>query len=149
MAIIPDEVIRVLCESGWKPGRQVDVEPWLAAFEAEGIRGNPAVDAFLAEFGGISVDISGPGISRMREPFVLDPMLCLGEGDRFFEWGERIHRSIFPVGVHDGGRFFLGVDEYGEVYLVEAWLASFGRLPEALANLVLGVQPTTIDDGSL
>lgn len=74
-------------------------------------------------------------------------MLCVGEGDRFLEWGEEIDKSIFPVGVHDEGRFFLGIDELGELYLVETWLASFGIMPEALSNLILGVQPTVIDDG--
>ncbi|MFD7513330.1 SUKH-3 domain-containing protein [Streptomyces niveus] len=143
-----DEVDRVLREAHWAPGRQVDAEPWLASFEAEGLQRHPAVSEFLTEFGGLAVNISGPGISRAREPFELDPMLCLGEGDRFLEWGGEIGRSIFPVGVHDGGRFFLGIDEHGELYLVETWVASFGRMPEAMSNLILGVQPTVIDDGS-
>lgn len=148
MGTFPDEVIRVLRDAGWEPGRRVDPEPWLSAFEAEGLRRHPVVSAFLAEFGGLAVDISGPGISRAREPFEFDPTLCLGEGDRFAEWGEEIERSIFPVGVHDQGRFFLGIDENGELYLVETWLASFGRLPEALSNLILGVQPSVVDDGN-
>jgi hypothetical protein len=144
----PSEVERVLREAGWSSDRQVDADPWLTAFEAEGLQRHEAVSSFLAEFGGIAVNISGPGISRAREPFEFDPMLCLGEGDRFLEWGEEIERSIFPVGVHDGGRFFLGIDELGELYLVETWLASFGRMPEGMANLILGVQPIVIDDGS-
>ncbi len=74
-------------------------------------------------------------------------MLCLGEGDRFLEWGEEIDKSIFPVGVHDEGRSFLGIDQHGELYLVEAWVASFGRMPEAMSNLILGVQPSTVDAG--
>ncbi|QDY76760.1 SUKH-3 domain-containing protein [Streptomyces qinzhouensis] len=148
MGIFPDEVDRVLREAGWTPGRQVNAEPWLAAFEAEGLLRNPVVSAFLTEFGGLAVNISGPGISRAREPFEFNPMLCLGEGDRFLEWGEEIKKSIFPVGVHDEGRFFLGVDERGELYLVETWVASFGRMPEAMSNLILGVQATVIDNGS-
>ncbi|MFE0520791.1 SUKH-3 domain-containing protein [Streptomyces sp. NPDC058954] len=148
MHTFPGEVEQVLRESGWAPGRLVEAEPWLTAFEAEGLQRHAMVSAFLAEFGGIAVNISGPGISRAREPFEFDPMLCLGEGDRFLEWGEEIERSIFPVGVHDEGRFFLGIDELGELYLVETWLASFGRMPEAMSNLILGVQPIVIDDGS-
>ncbi|MFE9295087.1 SUKH-3 domain-containing protein [Streptomyces niveus] len=148
MENFPDEVDRGLREAGWTPGRQVNAEPWLASFEAEGLQRHPVVSAFLAEFGGLAVNISGPGISRAREPFEFDPMLCLGEGDRFLEWGEEIGKCIFPVGVHDEGRFFLGVDEYGELYLIETWVASFGRMPEAMNNLFLGVQPSVIDDGS-
>ncbi|MER5780764.1 SUKH-3 domain-containing protein [Streptomyces mobaraensis] len=139
-----DEVDRVLREAGWVPGRHVDSEPWLSALEAEGLNRHTAVSGFLAKFGGIAVNISGSGISRAREPFELDPMLCIGEGDRFLEWGEEIGRSIFPVGEHDMGRFFLGIDERSELYLVETWVASFGTMPEAMDNLVLGVQPVRV-----
>ncbi|MFC9426344.1 SUKH-3 domain-containing protein [Streptomyces sp. NPDC056987] len=149
MGIFPDEVDRILREAGWTPGRQVSTEPWLASFEAEGLQRHPVVSAFLAEFGGLAVDISGPGISRAREPFEFDPMLCLGEGDRFLEWGEEINKSIFPVGVHDGGRFFLGIDEQDELYLVETWVASFGQMPEAMSNLILGVRPVIVNDGGM
>ncbi|KPI01945.1 SUKH-3 immunity protein [Actinobacteria bacterium OK074] len=148
MSIFPDEVDHVLREAGWTPGRQVDAEAWLVTFEAEGLQRHPVAAGFLAEFGGLAVGISGPGISRAREPFEFDPMLCLGEGDRFLEWGAEIGKSLFPVGVHDGGRFFLGIDEDSELYLVEAWVASFGRMPEAMSNLILGVQPLVIDDGN-
>lgn len=147
MSVFSEEVDRVLRESGWFPGRCVDVEPWLAAFAREGLRAHPAARSFLSEFGGITVNISGPGVSRAREPFELDPMMCVGEGDRFLEWSEETKRSIFPIGVHDEGRFFLGVDGQGELYLVESWLASFGRMPVGMENLILGVQPTGIGDG--
>ncbi|QDN74690.1 hypothetical protein FNV64_02265 [Streptomyces sp. S1A1-7] len=147
MGTFPDQVDRVLREAGWTPGRRVDAEPWLAAFEAEGLHRHPVVSDFLAEFGGLAVNISGPGINRAREPFEFDPMLCLGEGDRFLEWGEEIGKSVFPIGVHDEGRFFLGIDEYSELYLVETWVASFGRMPEAMSNLILGVQPSVVNDG--
>ncbi|GAA1170758.1 SUKH-3 domain-containing protein [Streptomyces hebeiensis] len=149
MVTFPDEVDCVLRAAGWTPGRKVDAELWLAAFEAEGLQRNPVVSSFLAEFGGLAINISGAGISRAREPFEFDPLLCRGEGDRFLEWGEEIGRSIFPVGVHDRGRFFLGVDECGELYLVETWVGSFGRMPEAMSNLIMGVQPSVVDDGRM
>jgi hypothetical protein len=38
---------------------------------------------FLVEFGGLDVRISGTGITRAREPFDLDPVLCSGNEDRF------------------------------------------------------------------
>jgi hypothetical protein len=71
-------------------------------------------------------------------------MLCLGEGDRFLAWSEEINKALFPVGELDGGRFFLGIDELSELYIVETWIASFGRMPDALNNLIRGVQPVEI-----
>ncbi|WP_317447519.1 hypothetical protein [Streptomyces collinus] len=32
-----------------------------------------------------------------------------------------------------------------EIYLVETWIASFGPMPHALKNLILGVMPRRID----
>jgi hypothetical protein len=48
---------------------------------------------------------------------------------------------LLPIGELDHGRFFLGIDEHAEVYLVETWVASFGRMPLALENLLSGVMP--------
>jgi hypothetical protein len=43
------------------------------------------------------------------------------------------------------GRFFLGIDETRSIYLIETWIASFGRMPEGVENLILGVRPIIID----
>ncbi|MDI3405067.1 SUKH-3 domain-containing protein [Streptomyces cavernicola] len=121
-----------------------DTDQQLLIFRAANDEMHAAADAFLQEFGGLTVNIAGPGVDRAREPFALDPELALGEGDRFAEWGDLLGRRLFPVGELDHGRYFLGVDERRELYLVETWLAGFGSLPEALDNLILGVAPHRI-----
>jgi hypothetical protein len=94
-----DEVTAgTLTRSGWFPGRSVDVDRWTGQLREEGIELHAAADASLREFGGLVVDQSGPGISRAREPFTLDPTTCVGEGDRFLEWSEELGRRIVPVG---------------------------------------------------
>lgn len=103
-----------------------------------------AAESFLREFGGLDVWLSGPGISCARASFELDPSLAQGEGDRFAEWSASIGRHLYPLGELDHGRFFLAIDEFREIYLVETWLASYGRMPEALENLVLGVAPIDV-----
>ncbi|MFJ5050523.1 SUKH-3 domain-containing protein [Streptomyces sp. NPDC088719] len=142
------EVRKVLKASGWRPGRRKDVGRWRLMFERSGLAMHDAAESFLREFGGLTVRISGPGITCAREPFELDPRLALGEEDRFLEWGEEMGRHLFPIGELDHGRFFLGIDEATEIYLVETWVASFGPMPEALENLILGMAPRPIDDGS-
>lgn len=74
----------------------------------------------------------------------FDPRLCVGEEDRFLDWSRAIERSLFPLGELDQGRFFLGIDEQAEVYLVETWVASFGRMPVAMENLLSGVMPIKV-----
>jgi hypothetical protein len=111
-------VERVLRSAGWYPGRTVDTARW------------------RVELDGIDM-----------HPFELDPSLCEGEEGRFQEWGEVIGRSLYPLGELDHGRFFLGIDDAGVIYLVETWLASFGRGDDGLIALCEGVAPSEISTG--
>lgn len=138
------EVEEVLRAAGWARGRRVDVEPWRRMFAEGGLAMHPAAEEFLAEFGGLSVNVSGSGITKAKEPFEVDPELCLDEEGRFLGWGARIGRQLYPVGELDHGRFLLGIDERTEIYLVETWVATFGPAQEALEGLVLGVMPTVV-----
>jgi hypothetical protein len=144
-ARFPRKVERVLTTSGWFPGRRVDTATWRAGIDLEM---HPAAESFLSEFGGLQVDIYGPGKSVAREPFELDPLLCQGEEDRFVEWGANLGCSLYPLGELDQGRFFLGIDELGVIYLVVDWLASFGSADEGLTALILGIKPTHLSTGS-
>ncbi len=141
------EAERVLLAASWRPGRQVDTTEWRTRIEASGLVSmHQAAQRILAEFGGLTFEHGGRGISRAREPFELNPLLALGEEDRFAEWGEVIEKSLFPIGELDQGRYFLGCDESGGVYLVADWLAYFGENRQAIDNLIIGVQPATIYD---
>ncbi|MGY1398533.1 SUKH-3 domain-containing protein [Streptomyces sp. SS10] len=141
------QVLEVLEASGWTTGRRVDTAGWRSMFEGVGIVMHDAADTFLQEFGGLTVSIDGPGISRAREPFELDPELTWGEDDRFSEWSDVLGRDLFPLGELDHGRFFLGIEEGSEIFLVETWVASFGAMPHAIENLIHGVMPRRLDEG--
>lgn len=133
---------RVLLRAGWEPGRQVDTTRWRSMFDGTGLEMHEAAERFLREFGGLSVEGGAWGLTSAREPFVLDPELVRdSEEGRFLDWSAELGRPLFPIGELDHGRFFLGIDDTGEIYLVETWLATFGRMPEALDNLILGVKP--------
>ncbi|MGV9409181.1 SUKH-3 domain-containing protein [Nocardia sp. NPDC003693] len=141
-----EETERVLRMSGWEPGRKVDTARWRQGLEDGGFQWSDAADRFLAEFGGLTVDIDGPGITVAREPFELDPMLADGEDDRFGEWADVVGEPITPLGELDSGRYFLGISESGVLYLVADWLASYGGVPEALESLILGRKPVPVDE---
>jgi hypothetical protein len=127
--------------AGWHPGRQVDPVPLFGGLDITGLFVHPAALEFMAEYGGLALTPDGPGVSLARQHFTLDPALCAGEEGRFIEWGQQLGRALVPVGDLDHGRFFLGIDEHSEVYLVETWVASFGPMPRALENLLSGVRP--------
>jgi hypothetical protein len=137
-------VERDLRAAGWFPGRKVDTSAWRDELEASGeVRMHEAAERFLGEFGGLKVAICGPGISGAREPFEFNAGDLYGEEGRFADWSVAMGNSLFPIGELDQGRFFLGISEIGEVFLVETWVASFGVGDTALENLVLGVRPVT------
>ncbi|MGY3336431.1 hypothetical protein ACVW0K_002530 [Streptomyces filamentosus] len=140
------EVERVLREAGWHAGRTVDTAGWKQRLEQDGFRSHAAAESFLREFGGLAVGHGGAGITCAREPFDLDPLLALGEADRFDGWSEKIGHRLFPVGELADGHAFLGLDEDGELYVVDDWPARFGRMPEAMENLVLGVMPVRMPE---
>ncbi|MFD8205570.1 SUKH-3 domain-containing protein [Streptomyces sp. NPDC059695] len=140
------EVERVLREAGWRPGRAVDTTGWKKQLEQDGFRSHAAAEDFLGEFGELVVGHGGAGITRAREPFDLDPLLALGEAERFDERSEEIGHRLFSVGELAGGHAFLGLDEDGELYVVDDWLARFGRMPEAMENLVLGIMPVRMPE---
>ncbi len=145
MSRFSPEVEEVLRGAGWSPERQVDVAGWTALFEGEGLRAHQAAIDFLREFGGLAVHRGEPGQeNKAKESFEFDPSLCEGEGDLFRTWGEELERELFPLGELDRGRFYLAIDENAEIYLVEAWAASFGAMPAAIENLVLGREPTEV-----
>ncbi|MFD7163618.1 SUKH-3 domain-containing protein [Streptomyces violascens] len=141
------ELERVLRDAGWVPGRRVDTSVWRERLEADGFRLHEVAESFLGEFGGLVFGHGGPGVTRAREPFEFDPELLVGESDRFTGWGAELSRTFAPVGELDLGRGgFLGLDEFGELYVIEARVATFGRLPQALENLALGFMPVTVVD---
>lgn len=138
------EAQRFLVEAGWFPGRRVDISAWHSSYAKTGLVMHEAAANFLSEFGGLKVGHRGPGVTSSREAFDLDPALVVGEEDRFIEWGQEIGRRLFPVGGLDHDRYFLGIDEHAELYVIELFVATFDKMPTGLNNLVLGVMPRRI-----
>jgi len=73
------EVEDALRAAGWTPGRSTDVAGWTELFEADGVRPHDAAITFLREFGGLSFDLTGPGVSRAKSPFATTSRLSRGE----------------------------------------------------------------------
>ncbi|MFD9601967.1 SUKH-3 domain-containing protein (plasmid) [Streptomyces sp. NBC_01224] len=127
----------ILLRSGWFPHRRFDLAQWRAALPD--FTWHAAAEEFLQEFGGIRVDIAGPGVTCAREPFQFDPELALGEEGRFAEMSEMFDRKFFPLGEVGQGEFFLAIDEEGIIYLLGAWVFRLGVGDLALEHLVTGV----------
>lgn len=141
VAMISKETRRVLRLAGWSEERLVGTVEWRSSLESDGFVLNAEAEQFLAEFGGIAVPEGGSGVERFRSSFELDPLLCLGESDRFEDWSDVLGRALSPVGELEEGRFMLGMDSSAILYLVSDRLGRFGSREDALDALVLGMAP--------
>lgn len=139
--MISKEAGRVLRLAGWSEERHVGTVEWRTSLESDGFVLNAEAEQFLAKFGGLAVPEGGSGVERFRSSFELDPLLCLGESDRFEDWSEVLGRALSPVGELEKGRFMLGMDTLAILYLVSDRLGSFGGHEHALDALVLGMAP--------
>jgi hypothetical protein len=139
------EAHAILCAAGWFPERHVDTAAWNSSFVETGLQMPPPAAAFLGQFGGLAFDLVGSGATHPYCSCEIDPMVAWhSEEERFVKWSRLIGRNIFPTGELDRGRALLGMDESAELYLVSTTIASFGRMPLALDNLICGIMPRAI-----
>ena len=137
------DVAAELRRSGWFPGRTIEISNYKDGLP--GFLWHEAAERFLEEFGGIRVDLHGPGRSVAKEPFEIDPELAAGEEGRFEELSQKYHRQLFPVGELGQGEFFLAVDQESILYMVGSSIFRLGPSAEGLGKLVLGIQGTRLE----
>jgi len=130
---------RVLRDAGWWPGRQAKIDGWVAALESEGFRIHPAAQRFLTEFGGLTIHVDGPGVTRYKEPFSLYPTSCSGEEDRITDWGRELGKTFYPLGAFGQRSFFIVMDSDGEVFLMMDDVGALGPGDTALEKLISGI----------
>ncbi len=82
---------------------------------------------------------SGPGAEAARESFELNPLLAIGEEDRFAEHALRIGEPLYPLGEAANGHVFLAIAADGRVYALMEELWFLGESMEAaIERLILG-----------
>ncbi|MFC4146057.1 SUKH-3 domain-containing protein [Micromonospora mangrovi] len=90
---LADQTRQALEAAGWRPGRTIEIAGGEAELVADGFPPlHPVARRFLAEYGGLRLPYSGPGVTRAREAIELMPDACSGEADRFIEWSEHVQR---------------------------------------------------------
>jgi hypothetical protein len=134
------EVRHVLSTAGWAADRDLSkqLEVWTRELGAE-FKAFPAVREALRKYGGLVVNQSGPGEECARETFELDPLLAIGEGDRFRDHAERLGTELYPLGEAGNGHVFLAMSPDGRVFALmeDVWLLG-QSLENAIESLVRG-----------
>jgi len=129
--------LEMLREAGWFPGRDVSADIQQPA----GFTLFPAALNALKEFGLLHIGRRGPGVEFVRTPVIIDPMLGLGEDERFIDLSEIIHTKLYPLGETEDRHGFLAIDEYSRVFLIMGDLCFVGNtVDEGLENLLNGLK---------
>ncbi|NJP32071.1 SUKH-3 domain-containing protein [Micromonospora thermarum] len=113
---LPPRVTQALKAAGWSPRRRVDVADWEAKLAPEGFTMHTPARAFLTEFGGLAVPVSGPGRDYARIGVRLDPALCLGQKT----WFDSLDAAgqLYPLGEEYDGHASLAMDAEGTIHML-------------------------------
>lgn len=152
----PANVAATLTRSGWRPGRDVadQVDAWFVELNLEGLRQDESWTAsrsaavtaardVLREFGGLVVDIGGPGRDHAVSPFRLYPLPSPAlNGPDVYGFGYlegKLDRPLFPIGEVDDFQYDLVIDAEGRIYQAGDLDFALGKdIDEAMVNLVQG-----------
>ncbi|MEU6715508.1 SUKH-3 domain-containing protein [Nonomuraea sp. NPDC046802] len=161
--LLEAETVEKLTEAGWQPGRNIgdQVDRWVeeirAIHQRRNLQAGPgfsddlryaeppsAVLDMLREFGGLDVNVTGPGRTMRKHPFQLDPRIGLLSPRAYAQLSDLAGSVAFPIGILHGDGAALAGDERGRVLLI----GSAGEMlvgtdiHEGLNNLVQGVMPS-------
>jgi len=131
-----------LRRAGWHPGRSVSTAEWerILRENDEGFAAHDAARRFLAEFGGLTINVNGPGKTMTRSPIRLDPLLAKWDFEIIDVQSEEMGTYLYPLGDTHRGNFYLTMAANGAVYVgldYPRLLADSGD--EALSKLIEGV----------
>jgi hypothetical protein len=140
-----DEFVRAtLTAAGWFSGKDQSarIRDWTFELQGEGFTLFPAAERALREFGGLRVEVAGPGRECARSSFEVKPSLALGERDRFAAFEHTIGKRLFPLGEIEKGHAFLAIDEDGALYtLMDEGFLLGNDIDEAIARMIVGLRP--------
>jgi hypothetical protein len=134
---LKSKTLLALGRAGWAEDRHVadEVLRWDRALLEEGFAMHPAARQALTRFGGLRLRQRGLGETMPIGDIDLDPLLALGERDRFEVHEAVIGTRLYPL----GGHYFLAIATDGNVFtLMEDIVLVGASIEEALDNLVAG-----------
>ena len=140
-----EEVRTLLKQVGWSPRRRIcssQILEWGNALEQSSqFHLFEAARHALLEFGDLTIERSGLGVHCARSGFEINPLLALGEKDRFLQHEAAARTKLFPLGEVRQGHAFLAIGENGAVFILMEELVYLGKdIHSALENLLQGIR---------
>lgn len=152
----PPDVEAALRTAGWFPGRDVSVRQadWIRSTNAElmakGVPGQvfPALEAALAEFGGLAVEPCSPGTTVAAFPFTVGGTSVSLDATDTEDLRDWLGELTLAFGVDEDHSTLL-MGESGRVYVshpVGGYFRHGACLDEALIKLVRGIRSPSLED---
>lgn len=144
------ETIRVLKEAGWREDYRLPSNQLIAwRNDLLEFPFHQKAKEALTVFGGLEVNIDGPGETMARQAFRVDPVRASGEHELFRLESERIGKPLYPLGDAEGGAYFLAIADDGSVYALGFDCIDLigSTVEQAVESLVLGRKGQRLFDG--
>jgi hypothetical protein len=154
----PAAVDDALQAAGWAAGRweMAQAEEWADTLRAHRSPGGhlhavlPSAVQVWAEFGGLTLDPTGPGRQVAPTGAVVDPLACLHAARTLGDLGDALGVEICALGVESGASgALLAMDAKGRVYGLDHtgdWFLG-ADFDTALTTLLTGLRPARLSAG--
>jgi len=148
MEPLSEETIKILKQSGWYPGRNIDIQDTIDFLLSKRYTLFPHLIKILSEFSEIEYKFDHP--NGRIESFHMIPKMALGdyyEKEDFEEIERRVNEPLIPIGEACRGNMIMFLSETGKIYGETGYyLEKFGdNVYEALENLCLFKQGEEIE----
>jgi hypothetical protein len=110
-----NHVESVFRESGWNPGREVDIAAWVKILKKDGFTMLPEAISILKSLGDLIIrPPKSPANIYPPEDLTFDPTFASGEYDRIEYWENYLGTHLSPIGEFGGWILLIAGD--GKVY---------------------------------
>ena len=140
------EVRALLEQAGWYDNRIASPPPALPY----DVQYPPAIHRLLMEFGGLSVESSGPGVNKARNSIEFDPLWAEGESTedgRLTYYSSLLGSTLYPIGQVSNSPWMICLDLHGKVYMAGDCLFFVGEsFVEGVSNMLLGIRGKVLQE---
>ncbi len=141
-----DLALKELKKAGWFPGRDMHdlAQKWIRQLSGfEQFKLFDHIEKILKEFGGLFFNVTGEGIDRYKDPFLISPEYAIVEDlslEEILEYmPEEVGLVIYPIGMFTKNDLFIVTDEKERVLLInDDFVHLANSFDEALENLLTG-----------
>lgn len=113
--MISSQLQQVLVESGWSPGRSIDIERWVHELTSHGLTMLPQARLILQNFGGLTISpVRTPADAYSPEVIIFDPLHDT-EYDRIEYWQDCTGMKLTPLGASPKGTCLM-LAENGQIF---------------------------------